>query len=217
MGLILYKPNKNSKGGLVNINFSAKTDKFVDKKLNKGDKSVYFSFVLQVGWDEKNEVASFKNGKKCSVKFSPTEIGGMLYALEHNVTLADALGTKLVYHDGGDKSNTTIYFGPAFKKKQVGDKWVDTEERRGFSIRAIRNDKTNNTKDQFSIGFNFAECKLLQEYLKDSLTHIFGALHGEDIARMKYLNENKKQPEVESETPPNEEVIETKIEDEDWG
>ena len=99
MSLNIYKPNKVVKGSLVSINFSAKTDKIKDGKTEKGDKSVYFSFVLQSGWDEKNQTGSFKDGKKCNVKFSPTEVGGILYALNNNSTLAHALGVDLIYHD----------------------------------------------------------------------------------------------------------------------
>lgn len=191
MSLNIYKPNKSNKGSLVSINFSAKTDKLKDNKLEKGDKSVYFSFVLQNGWDEKNQNGVFKDGKRCNVKFSPTEVGGILYALNNNSTLAHALGVDLIYHDG-EKSATTIYFGPAYKKKKEGEKWIDTTEQRGFGIRAIKiNKEKKEEKEQFAIGFNFAECVLLKNFLKNALTHINDALYAEDINRAKAYNESK--------------------------
>lgn len=191
MSLNIYKPNKVVKGSLVSINFSAKTDKIKDGKTEKGDKSVYFSFVLQSGWDEKNQTGSFKDGKKCNVKFSPTEVGGILYALNNNSTLAHALGVDLIYHDG-EKTSTVIYFGPAYKKKKEGEKWVDTTEQRGFGIRAVKTNKENKEeKEQFAIGFNFAECVLLKNFLKNALTHINDALYAEDINRAKAFNESK--------------------------
>ena len=191
MALNIYKPNKFSKGSLVSINFSAKTDKIIDGKTTKGDKAVFFSFVLQSGWDANTQIGSFKDGKKCFIKFSPTEIGGILYALKNNSTLANALGTELVYHDG-EKTATTIYFGPAYKKKKEGEKWIDTTEQRGFSIRAVKTNKENKEeKEQFAIGFSFAECVLLSCFLKNALTHINDALYSEDINRAKAYNESK--------------------------
>ena len=207
MSLNIYKPNKVVKGSLVSINFSAKTDKIKDGKTEKGDKSVYFSFVLQSGWDEKNQTGSFKDGKKCNVKFSPTEVGGILYALNNNSTLAHALGVDLIYHDA-EKTSTVIYFGPAYKKKKEGEKWVDTTEQRGFGIRAVKTNKENKEeKEQFAIGFNFAECVLLKNFLKNALTHINAALYAEDINRAKVYNESKvkKNTSLKNEYLPSEE------------
>ena len=185
MSLAFYKPNKANKGCLLSVNFSAKTDKSTETEAVKGDKSFYLNLVGQTSWNEAERTGGFKDGKKIVVKLSPTEIGGILFAIKKNLTLAQAMGQEYVYHDG-EKTATTIYFGPHFKKEKQGDKWVDTTNQVGFGIRVVKTEKANKeNKEQLSVGLTYAETELLVNYLKDGLGHIFSALYSEDVSRPK--------------------------------
>ncbi len=194
MSLSFYKPNKSNKGALLSINFSAKPDKSNGDTLAKGDKSFYINLVGQTSWNESERTGGFKDGKKITVKLSPTEIGGILYAISKNTTLAAAMGQEYVYHDG-EKTATTIYFGPHFKKEKQGEKWVDTTNQVGFGIRVVKTEKANKeNKEQLAVGLTYSETELLVNYLKDGLQHIFDALYSENIARLK----DKKEPKTET-------------------
>jgi hypothetical protein len=188
--LTFYKPNKSVKGSLLSINFSAKTDKVENDKTVKGDKSFYLNFVGQSGWNEAERTGSFKEGNKITVKLSLTEAGGILAAISRNTTLASVMGQEYVYHDG-EKTATTIYFGPHFKKEKQGEKWVDTTNQVGFGIRVVKTEKANKeNKEQLSIVLTHAETELLVNYIKDALCHVFDALFSENITRLKKNNEN---------------------------
>ena len=157
----------------------------------------------QTGWNESERTGSFKEGKKIVVKLSPTEVGGILAAISKNTTLAAAMGQEYVYHDG-EKTATTIYFGPHFKKEKKGEQWVDTTNQIGFGVRVVKTEKANKeNKEQLSIGLTYAETELLVNYLKDGLCHIFSALYSEDVNRPK--NKAVETPKAESApTPTNE-------------
>ena len=197
----LYKPNKVIKGSALSVNFSAKTD----KEGSKGDKSFYFQLISQTGWDESSRNGTFKDGKKIIVKFATHEISGILAAIRKNTTLAATMGVEYVYHDG-EKTASTIYFGPHFKKEKQGDKWVDTTTQVGFGLRVVKTDKSNKeNKDSLSIGFTYAETELLRLFLEDGLSHIFAAMYSDNINRAKNSkNESKEPPKAQQE--PNKEV-----------
>ncbi len=197
--LTYYKPNKSVKGSLLSVNFSAKTDKVENDKILKGDKSFYLNFVGQTGWNDAERTGSFKDGKKITVKLSPTEVGGILSAINRNTTLATVMGQEYVYHDG-EKTATTIYFGPHFKKIQQDGKWVDSENQIGYGIRIVKTEKANKeNKDSLSIGLTYAETELLVNYLKDGLGHIFSALYSEDVNRPKAKAKGQAAPALEQE------------------
>jgi hypothetical protein len=200
MSLTFYKPNKANKGSLLSINFTARTD----KDGQKGDKSFYVNLVSQTSWNESERTGGFKDGKKIVIKLSPTEISGIIHAINKNITLAQSLGQEYVYHDG-DKTASTIYFGPYFKKEKQGDKWVDSSIQVGFSLRVVRTEKVNKeNKEQLALGLTYAETELLVNYLKDGLNHIFSSMYSEDITRLKVKKE-RAVPEIESKQPEPEE------------
>lgn len=199
MSLSFFKPNKSNKGALLSVNFSAKADKITNERLEKGDKSFYLNLVGQTSWNEAERTGGFKDGKKIVVKLSPTEVGGLLAAISKNTTLAAVMGQEYVYHDG-DKTATTIYFGPHFKKEKQGEKWVDTTNQVGFGIRVVKTEKANkDNKEQLSVGLTYAESELLVNYLKDGLCHLFTAMYSEDVSRPKKKQEVKQ--EVVAQTP----------------
>lgn len=184
MSITYYKPNSSGKGALLSVNFTARTDKIVDGKVTeKGDKSFYFKVVGQTSWDANEKTGGFKDGKQIVVKLSPTEIGGILTAIQKNTTLAAAMNQEYVYHDGSTHA-TTIYFQPAFKKVQVDGKWVDSDKQTGFGFRVTKTEKANKeNKETLGVGLTFAECRLLEEFLIDGLSHYFNAVYSEDIGR----------------------------------
>lgn len=186
MSYTLFKPNKNNKGALLNINFSAKAD----TETEKGDKSFYFKLVGQTSWDASKNVGSFKDGPYIITKMAPHEVAGIIYAIRNNIALNEAMNTEYVYHDGED-SATIISFSPYFKKTKVEDengdeKWVDTDRQVGFALRITKKSKSNtDEKVTLGLGFNFAESELLIKYLDDGLTHICDAWFSDDINRAK--------------------------------
>lgn len=210
MSITYYKPNSSNKGSLLSVNFSAKTDKVTDGKLEKGDKSFYFKLIAQTSWDQTERTGGFKDGKSIVVKMSPTEISGVIYAITRKTTLAAAMNQEYVYHDG-EKAATTIYFGPHFKKIKDGDKWVDSDKQDGFGLRVIKTEKANkDNKEQLSITLTPAESELLVNYCRDGLSHIFNAFYSEDVNRAKTPKKDdvkpgetiKAEPELEAEQPP---------------
>lgn len=214
----LYKPNKSVKGAALSINISARPD----KDGQKGDKSFYFQLIQQVGWDEKSGNGTFKDGKKLIVKYAPHEIAGMLAAINRNISLADAMNVKYVYHDG-ESNSSNISFEPHFKSEKKGDAWVKSNIQQGFLYRVTRTDKNNpENKDSIAIGFNWAELELLKVFLTDGLNHICNAWYSENISRASEAKERKTastkkstkkeevaQPEPETNSASDAEVTET--------
>lgn len=200
--ITLYKPNAQNKGNLLSINFSAKTNKTTPEGRveQRGDKSVYLSFVSQSSWDEKTKTGGFKEGKKCNVKLSPTEAAGIIYAIEKNTTLAAGMGQKYVYHDG-ETTATTVVFEPYFKKEKQGDKWVTTGEQKGFLFKVTKTEKSNKDNNQsWAVGITFAEAWLVKTYLDDALVHIYTALFSEDVGKRKSVKQENAQTVSETET-----------------
>lgn len=196
----LYKPNKSNKGSALSVNFSARTD----KDGAKGDKSFYFQLVHQNGWNEKTQNGVFKDGKKVIVKFAPHEAAAMVSAINRNSSMADAMNTKYVYHDG-DSYATTITFEPYFKSENKNGTWVKTGNQVGFSFKVTKKSKQNDQDtDTIMIGFNWGETELLKQYLTNGLSHICEAWRAENINRAK--DYSKKNIEPVQESVENEEV-----------
>lgn len=197
MSLDFFKPTKSVKGALISVNFSAKADKVTEGKVEKGDRSFYVNLVAQTGWDNERGNGSFKDGKKITVKFAPHEIAGMLSAIKKNITLAEAMGVQYVYHDG-EKTATTINFGPHFKKVQKDGQWIDSGNQVGFALRVTKTDKVNkDNKDSLGIGLTWAETELFSLFLQDGLVHIFSALYASSINKFKEQKPKVEEPAKE--------------------
>jgi len=181
--ITFYKPNTANQGALLSVSHTARADKKVDGKVTeKGEKAVWLNFVKQTSWNATEKLGSFKDGKKLNVKLSPTEVAGIIFSIEENKTLAQAMGVPYVYHDG-DSYGLTITFEPAFKKEKQGDKWVSTTEQRGFKMQVTKTNKANKEeKETIGVGLTYAEMSLLKHYLIDSIYHICGAWKAEDVA-----------------------------------
>lgn len=206
----LYKPRRDNKGSALSINYSAKTD----KDGQKGDKSLYLQLVQQVSWDEKSGNGTFKDGKKIITKFAPHEIAAMIASIKKNISMADAMAVKYVFHDG-DKFKSNIVFEPYFKSVKQGNDWVKSENQSGFVLKVTKTNKENEAnKDTIGIAFTWAETELLRVVLEDSLFHIANSWYAENIARGTEAKEKhkksspkqeqkvvEKEPEVDPDEP----------------
>jgi len=199
----LYKPTKGNKGAALSLNYTAKTD----KDGQKGDKSFYIQIVAQNGFDEKSGNGIFRDGKKIITKFAPHEISGMLAGIKRNISMADAMGVKYVYHDG-ESYKSTITFEPYFKSVKQGEEWVKSNVQSGFIYKVTKTNKSDETnKETIAIGLNWAELELLRVVLEDGLQHIANSWYAENIARGTEAKEKYKK------AAPKQEKVEPKVEE----
>ena len=130
--------------------------------LNPRDNVFFSTMIKQDSWDSNRRIGSFaKNkdnpSKKVNIKFSPTEIAGIIDALESNREFGG-------YH--GSNQVVKFKFCPYLKDgKQIGFSYSVNKESKEDS-----SDKTN-----FIIGFNYAEARLLVELLIHLLRSHFKA------------------------------------------
>ena len=148
-----YKPNSRNTGHACSFWLSPKDNRF------------YGCLIKQDGWNAAKRTGSFAQNvenpqKKVVVKFSDTEIGGILDALETNREFT-------AYHDGATTQfSTSIKFGPYLRDgTQVGYSFMVTK--------SSKEDATNKTS--FVIGLNFPEGRLLRENLSFLLRKSFEA------------------------------------------
>lgn len=143
MPIAYYKPNPRVTGTACSFYLSNKDNRF------------YACLIKQDAWNPTTKTGSFSKNvnnpaKKVNIKFSNFEIGGILDAIDHNRSFS-------VYHNGGTTQfSSSIKFEPYMKDgAQVGYSFMVTK--------SSKEDSTN--KSSFVIGLNFAEGRLLKEYL----------------------------------------------------
>ena len=123
------------------------------------DGSIMSSMIKQDSWNDQKRIGSFSKNKgnpqkSVIVKFSPSELGGIIDAMERNESFS-------AYHSSKDQI-TKINFGPYVSKKD--NKQV------GFSYSINKEEKQDSTnKIGFVIGFNFGEGRYLKEFLLEVL------------------------------------------------
>lgn len=156
-----YKPNSKNTGTACSFSVNSK------------DGSVWSSLIKQSSWNDATKTGSFSDNKdnpqkSARVKFSMTEVAGLLEALDKNVEFS-------AYHSS-DKQITKIKFSPYIKDdKQVG-----------FSYSVNKESKDNiENKQSFLLGFYFNEARLLKEFLTHALNSIFKAQEIEAIKKIK--------------------------------
>lgn len=149
--LSIYKPNPRNTGHACSFYLSPKDNRF------------YACLIKQDGWNAAKRTGSFAQNvdnpqKKVNIKFSNTEVGGILDSLETNREFS-------AYHDGATTQfSTSIKFAPYMKDgAQVGYSFMVTK--------SSKEDSTNKTS--FVIGLNFPEGRLLREYLSFLLRKSF--------------------------------------------
>jgi len=137
------------------------------------DGSIMSSMIKQDSWDSQKRIGSFSKNKdnprgKAIVKFSVSEVGGIVDAMERNTTLS-------AYHSSKNQI-TKINFGPYISKKE--DKQI------GFSYSINKEEKEDSTnKVGFIIGFNYGEARLLKEFLLEVLRSGFNLKQSYQPAR----------------------------------
>jgi len=156
-----YKPNSKNTGTACSFSVNSK------------EGSVWSSLIKQSAWNEGTKTGSFIDNKdnpqkSARVKFSTTEVAGLLEALDKNIEFS-------AYHSS-DKQITKIRFSPYIKdEKQVG-----------FSYSVNKESKENiENKQSFLLGFYFNEARLLREFLTHALQSIFKAQEIETIKKIK--------------------------------
>jgi hypothetical protein len=144
--LPFYKPNSSNKGIAGSFN------------LNSEDGAVYLSLIRQASWDAVRKIGSFKGNSenpaaKKNVKFSNTEISGIIRAIEGQIEWSG-------YHKVGEGKGTSLKFGPYIKKDQTASS--------GFVFRI-----SESADNAFTIGFTHDETVMLREWLKSALSDSF--------------------------------------------
>lgn len=158
MSLHFYHPNKGSTGSACSFADSLNND------------CVYASILKQSGWDEKSGNGTFKASLEdklmsVTIKLSDLEVAAILDCIERGRPFS-------TFHDGD--SAKQIQFTPWFSKPTDEKK----AEQRGFSfsISSTITAGENQSKASFYIGLNFAEARLLREYLVNTLNSHFNTV-----------------------------------------
>ena len=175
----IYKPTPRNTGTACSFSF------------NNLDGNFYLNLIKQASWNDQKKIGSFSENaqnpeKKVVVKLSKIEVCGILDALDHNRT-AD-------FFHNSENQKLGIKFSPYIREdKQVG-----------YSLNVIKNSKTQTTQPavSFLIGFTFAEARLVAEYIKFGLGHIFSTERSEEIKKLKNikskaLEDRKQKDQVE--------------------
>lgn len=158
----IYKPTPRVTGTACSFSF------------NNLDGNFYLNLIKQASWNDQKKIGSFSENaqnpeKKVVVKLSKIEVCGILDALDNNRT-AD-------FFHNSENQKLGIKFSPYIREdKQIG-----------YSLNVIKNSKTQTTQPaiSFLIGFTFAEARMIAEYIKFGLSHIFSTERSEEIKKLK--------------------------------
>lgn len=170
----IYKPTPRNTGTACSFSF------------NNLDGNFYLNLIKQASWNDQKKIGSFSENaqnpeKKVVVKLSKIEVCGILDALDNNRN-AD-------FFHNSENQKLGIKFSP----------YIRDDKQVGYSLNVIKNSKTQTTQPaiSFLIGFTFAEARMVAEYIKFGLGHIFSTERSEEIKRLKNAKsksiENKKQ------------------------
>lgn len=162
-----YKPNSKNTGTACSFSVNSK------------EGSVWSSLIKQSSWNEGTKTGSFSDNKdnpqkSARVKFSTTEVAGLLEALDKNIEFS-------AYHSS-DKQVTKIRLSP----------YIRDEKQVGFSYSVNKESKENiENKQSFLLGFYFNEARLLKEFLTHALQSIFKTQEIEVIKKIKNSKTNQ--------------------------
>ena len=170
----IYKPTPRNTGTACSFSF------------NNLDGNFYLNLIKQASWNEQKKIGSFSENaqnpeKKVVVKLSKIEACGILDALENNRTVD--------FFHNSENQKLGIKFSP----------YIRDDKQVGYSLNVIKNSKIQTTQPaiSFLIGFTFAESRMVAEYIKFGLGHIFSTERSEEIKKLKNAKtkaiENKKQ------------------------
>jgi hypothetical protein len=162
-----YKPNSKNTGTACSFSVNSK------------EGSIWSSLIKQSSWNEGTKTGSFSDNKdnpqkSAKVKFSITEVAGLLEALDKNVEFS-------AYHSS-DKQITKIKFSP----------YIRDDKQVGFSYSVNKESKENvENKQSFLLGFYFNEARLLREFLVHALQSVFKTQEVEAIKKFKNSKPNQ--------------------------
>jgi hypothetical protein len=151
MAIHIYHPNKAIKGFACSFWYSQRDD------------SVYATIIKQSGWDTERDNGVFKANKdnpdgRVNIKLSFIECAAILECVDKNRQFK-------TFHDGDEKPKN-IAFVPWNSKE--GDK-----SQIGFSFSVTVGDKADTNKNSFYIGLNFAEARLIREFITNTIAFYF--------------------------------------------
>ena len=144
-----YKPNAKVTGTACSFWF------------NNEENTFFSSMIKQDSWNSQKRTGSFiknKSNPKATVivKFSPTEIGGIIDSIESNREFS-------TYHSSQNQISK-IKFGA----------YIKDDKQLGFSYTVNKESKEDSTdKSGFVIGFKYPEARLLKQYLINALNKSF--------------------------------------------
>lgn len=170
-----YKPNSKNTGTACSFSVNSK------------EGSVWSSLIKQSSWNEGTKTGSFIDNKdnpqkSAKVKFSTTEVAGLLEALDKNIEFS-------AYHSS-DKQVTKIKFSP----------YIRDENKSVFLIALIKKvKKILKINNHFYLDFYFNEARLLREFLTHSLQSIFKTQEVETIKKIKNSRNHQESNKTDAE------------------
>lgn len=163
--LPFFKPTTKNTGSLANFSFNSKGEK----------KGIFIEMVKQTGWNPQSRTGSFKGGDKVLAKLSLIEASALIRAIEKNVKASE----KPFYHSS-NAGVCTINFGP-FER---GGSQI------GFSLGMTKQEAGETEKKNFLIGFDFNESRLLLEWLKYAISHVFDGMYSDQVKAAREARQN---------------------------
>lgn len=134
---------------------------------------LFFTIIRQSDWNSDTRTGSFR-GEKLNVMFGHLEVGALMDAIDRNVEYK-------TYHTT-PKQTLSIMFSP----------YVKDNVQKGFYLNVLKKDPATAQESKFSIGFSFAELKVLYEYFRFFLHRHFAAIYAADKESFKEREEKKK-------------------------
>jgi hypothetical protein len=152
----VYHPSKSGKGFASSFSYSEK------------DNNVYATLLKQSGWNDETQTGTFKasvedpNGR-VNIKLGQIEISAILDCIDRNRPFS-------TFHDS-DLTPKQIGFTPWMDKADPSKPIV-----KGYSFSiTVSNKQDTSFKNSFYIGFNFAEARLIREFLINCLSKQFNS------------------------------------------
>lgn len=170
--MIIYSGNKRISGGLLRTNYTIEKN-----KAGRSEISFFFSIQQQTGYDEKNNHATFKDGKSKTVKFNQTEIGAIITTFLSSISNGK-IQKWTSFHDGKEK--TSILFSYYHVEAKDPKKGSDTNM---FTL----NYKVGDEK--YSVGISIGDMYALKTKI-DTALHEFNLIESdeENKERAKFAN-----------------------------
>ena len=186
MQVQFYKPNKFSKGYAVSFTVPSENN------------CVFAQIIRQTGWNEKERKGSFKEGERKNIKFSPTEIGGLLRSIVNQV--------EVTYFHSTEESKTSITFKPIATKEGV--------KLHSFGVIS--------GEDKYLVGFTEDEASYLAEFFRNFFRVFFEQTRDDLNARQAEYEKSKTvkedKPAAKAKTAPKKETkkkVEETVEEDD--